>query len=92
MASIIDNAVGVDVGGTFTDFLFLIDNKYTVQKIPTTPDDPSIGILEGIRTGTTFANSITDLTYLFPVECDICLPLKFIISFVIIPTIGLDAI
>ena len=51
-----------------------------------------IGILEGIRTGTTFANSITDLTYLFPVECDICLPLKFIISFVIIPTIGLDAI
>ena len=48
MASIIDNAVGVDVGGTFTDFLFLIDNKYTVQKIPTTPDDPSIGILEGL--------------------------------------------
>ncbi|HIE83894.1 MAG TPA: hydantoinase/oxoprolinase family protein, partial [Dehalococcoidia bacterium] len=49
MTSEIDNAVGVDVGGTFTDFLFLINGKYSVRKIPTTTDDPSIGILQGLR-------------------------------------------
>ena len=56
MTSKFDNAVGVDVGGTFTDFLFLIDEEYIVQKIPTTPDDPSIGILQGL------ANIKTDLS------------------------------
>ena len=49
MTSEIDNAVGVDVGGTFTDFLFLINGEYSVRKIPTTTDDPSIGILQGLR-------------------------------------------
>ena len=49
MTSEIDNAVGVDVGGTFTDFLFLINGEYNVRKIPTTTDDPSIGILQGLR-------------------------------------------
>ena len=43
--------LGVDVGGTFTDLL-LVDEKtsatYTA-KVPSTPDDSSIGVLNGIE-------------------------------------------
>jgi N-methylhydantoinase A len=42
--------VGVDVGGTFTDFVF-IDRagRITVQKWASTPADPSLSILQGLR-------------------------------------------
>lgn len=42
--------VGVDVGGTFTD-LYLLDDEarvYATGKVPTTPADPSVGILTGV--------------------------------------------
>jgi N-methylhydantoinase A/oxoprolinase/acetone carboxylase beta subunit len=43
--------VGVDVGGTFTDIVYAdIGGDITlVHKVPTTPADPSIGVLNGIR-------------------------------------------
>ena len=43
--------IGVDVGGTFTD-LILVDEetgRITVDKVPSTPDDPSRGVVEGVR-------------------------------------------
>ena len=43
--------IGVDVGGTFTD-LILVDEEsgqITVDKVPSTPDDPARGTVEGIR-------------------------------------------
>jgi 5-oxoprolinase (ATP-hydrolysing) len=43
--------IGVDVGGTFTD-LILVDEesgRITVDKVPSTPDDPARGTGEGIR-------------------------------------------
>ena len=43
--------IGVDVGGTFTD-LVLSDTERDVtviHKVPTTPADPSVGVLLGIR-------------------------------------------
>jgi N-methylhydantoinase A len=43
--------IGVDVGGTFTD-LVLSDterNVTVIHKVPTTPADPSAGVLGGIR-------------------------------------------
>jgi N-methylhydantoinase A len=42
--------VGVDVGGTFTDVV-LADSAggVTIGKVPTTPDDPRRGVVEGIR-------------------------------------------
>src|SRR5262249_299166 len=43
--------IGVDVGGTFTD-LILIDEeaaRITVDKVPSTPDDPARGVVAGIR-------------------------------------------
>jgi N-methylhydantoinase A/oxoprolinase/acetone carboxylase beta subunit len=44
--------IGVDVGGTFTDLIYVDDEAGTVEvhKLPTTPDDPSRGTIEGIST------------------------------------------
>src|SRR5690349_13097373 len=42
--------IGVDVGGTFTD-LVLVDEttgRVTVGKVPSTPDDPARGAVDGI--------------------------------------------
>jgi N-methylhydantoinase A/oxoprolinase/acetone carboxylase beta subunit len=42
--------IGVDVGGTFTD-LILVDEeagRITVDKVPSTPDDPARGVVEGV--------------------------------------------
>ena len=40
--------VGIDVGGTFTDIAVLTDGRLEVHKLPSTPRDPSIGILQGV--------------------------------------------
>jgi 5-oxoprolinase (ATP-hydrolysing) len=43
--------IGVDVGGTFTD-LILVDEeagRITVDKVPSTPDDPARGVVDGVR-------------------------------------------
>ena len=43
--------LGVDVGGTFTD-IFLVnedDGRIFTAKVPSTPDDSSIGVLNGIE-------------------------------------------
>ena len=44
--------VGVDVGGTFTDFYALDETTGTVHtgKRPSTPDNPARAIIEGLRT------------------------------------------
>ena len=41
--------IGVDTGGTFTDFVIYIDGKIEIKKIPSTPKNPSLSILEGIN-------------------------------------------
>ncbi len=43
--------LGVDVGGTFTDLIYVDDESGTVlvHKLPTTPEDPSRGTVQGIR-------------------------------------------
>ena len=40
--------LGVDVGGTFTDFLLWQDGELSIYKRPSTPDDPSRGVLAGL--------------------------------------------
>ncbi|MEM1403244.1 MAG: hydantoinase/oxoprolinase family protein [Pseudomonadota bacterium] len=42
--------LGVDVGGTFTDFLLLNEDsgETFTAKVPSTPDDSSVGVLNGI--------------------------------------------
>jgi len=42
--------VGVDIGGTFTDIVMSDDGgQLTVHKLPTTPQDPSLAMLDGIN-------------------------------------------
>ena len=40
--------LGVDVGGTFTDFLLWEDGAFRVHKRPSTPDDHGRAVLEGL--------------------------------------------
>src|SRR6266404_2040090 len=53
--------VGVDTGGTFTDFVFFAEGKLRLFKLPSTPADPSVAILAGLQriseqTGVDFSN------------------------------------
>jgi N-methylhydantoinase A len=42
--------IGVDVGGTFTDLVAVDDfGAATLAKVPSTPDDPSVGVLDGLK-------------------------------------------
>ncbi len=43
--------LGVDVGGTFTDLMLVHDESATLFRVktPSTPADPSQGVLEGVR-------------------------------------------
>jgi N-methylhydantoinase A len=44
--------VTVDTGGTFSDFVYLNEDtsEVSISKVPSTPDDPSRAILQGIET------------------------------------------
>src|SRR5690349_13756416 len=42
--------IGIDVGGTFTDLVAIDQGGATIlAKVPSTPQDPSIGVLDGIE-------------------------------------------
>jgi N-methylhydantoinase A len=41
--------VGVDTGGTFTDFVFEANGRFRVFKLASTPDDPSRAITDGLK-------------------------------------------
>ena len=43
--------IGVDVGGTFTDLIYVDDEAgvIKVHKLATTPEDPSLGTIQGVR-------------------------------------------
>lgn len=43
--------VGIDVGGTFTDLFYSGDatRPHVILKVPSTPQDPSIGLLDALR-------------------------------------------
>src|SRR3972149_5113647 len=42
--------IGIDVGGTFTDFIVSGDDRKTrIHKVLSTPDDPSLAVLAGLQ-------------------------------------------
>lgn len=49
MSSPISAWLGVDTGGTFTDFVFVQGQQLRIHKVLSTPDDPSRAILTGLR-------------------------------------------
>ena len=58
--------IGVDIGGTFTD-LEVFDartGRLQAYKLPTTPEDPSIGLIDGIKqAGAAFGFTLGDVGY-----------------------------
>ena len=40
--------IGVDTGGTFTDLVMLVGGEIHTHKVPSTPDDFSRGVLQGV--------------------------------------------
>ena len=57
--NVLRRVVGIDVGGTFTDIAVLEDGRLSVHKLPSTPADPSRGILQGVKeTGVTSAEFV----------------------------------
>jgi N-methylhydantoinase A len=61
-------AVGIDTGGTFTDLtaydLDSASRPPITLKVPSTPDDPSLGIAEALEVLFTMNISPTDISYL----------------------------
>lgn len=41
--------IGVDTGGTFTDLIFRKDGAWDICKLPSTPSNPALAVLEGIQ-------------------------------------------
>lgn len=41
--------VGIDTGGTFTDFIFEHNDRLDLFKLPSTPSDPSLAIQQGLE-------------------------------------------
>jgi N-methylhydantoinase A len=59
--------IGIDIGGTFTDLQILDERSGALRslKTPTTPEDPSIGLLTGIEEAAArFGFSISDIRIL----------------------------
>jgi N-methylhydantoinase A len=44
-----DTRVGVDIGGTFTDFVTIADGRIRVTKTPSTPDAPEQAVINGLQ-------------------------------------------
>jgi N-methylhydantoinase A len=47
-----DPRIGVDVGGTFTDVVTVADGRLRAGKVPSTPDAPEDGVLDGVEAAT----------------------------------------
>ncbi len=41
--------IGVDTGGTFTDFVYVEDGSFRILKVPSTPRDPSQAVVHGVK-------------------------------------------
>ncbi len=60
--------LGVDVGGTFTDVIVFDEesNELTIDKVLSTPDNPSIGVVNGVDSAVEKAGtSVADLDLIF---------------------------
>lgn len=55
------SGAGVDIGGTFTDIVVRADGRLIVHKLLTTPSDPSLAMLTGLKEAAPFP--LADLAY-----------------------------
>jgi N-methylhydantoinase A len=41
--------IGIDTGGTFTDFVFIEGGRLRIHKVPSTPSDPAAAVMRGLK-------------------------------------------
>ena len=58
-----DTRLGVDVGGTFTDLVALSDRGVTTSKVPSTPRDQSVGVMNAIEASEIDAGAVVALAH-----------------------------
>ena len=57
--------LAVDIGGTFTDIMAVHGNKVAVEKVLSTPEDLSIGVMSGIEAAVSkLGASVADIAFL----------------------------
>lgn len=61
--------LGIDTGGTFTDFILQIPGGFKTYKVSSSPEDPSRAILKGLRHF--FPDSSVDLRFTLPPDLEI---------------------
>src|SRR5579871_3961258 len=57
------NIVGVDIGGTFTDLVGVIDGEVVTSKTSTVPADPTAGVAESLRLANCDARALAELLH-----------------------------
>jgi N-methylhydantoinase A len=57
------NIVGVDIGGTFTDLVGVIDGKVVTAKTSTVPADPTAGVAESLRLAHCLPRGLAELLH-----------------------------
>jgi N-methylhydantoinase A len=58
-----ETRLGVDVGGTFTDLVALSDGTLITAKVPSTPRDQSVGVMNAVDTSRVRAGAVTALAH-----------------------------
>jgi N-methylhydantoinase A len=57
------NIVGVDIGGTFTDLVGVIDGEVVTAKTSTVPADPTAGVAESLRLANCDARRLAEMLH-----------------------------
>ena len=62
---LMNSIVGIDVGGTFTDLVFSLDGSQVtrVVKVPSTPQDPSLGLMDALKAADIDTRSLTTILH-----------------------------
>src|ERR687895_488606 len=58
-----ETRLGVDVGGTFTDLVALSDGTLITAKVPSTPQDQSVGVMNAVDASEVEADAVTALAH-----------------------------
>ena len=58
-----ETRLGVDVGGTFTDLVALSEGALVTAKVPSTPRDQSVGVMNAVNASEVEAEAVTALAH-----------------------------
>ena len=58
-----ETRLGVDVGGTFTDLVALANGTLITAKVPSTPRDQSVGVMNAVDASEVEAGAVTALAH-----------------------------